>query len=126
MQQEFSVPLPQSFPTNCCCLVGNMREGQFVPAPSGYRQREVSLCVGDNAHAILFNSDADVLHTIASLIDNVTCDLSLRLSRQCDDGEEDGDDGFLVHVHFDLSVLPYSRKGENMSVWDVKSSYTGT
>ena len=33
-------------------MVGNVREGQFVPMPGGYRQCEVPLCVGDNAHAV--------------------------------------------------------------------------
>ncbi len=94
------VPVGVSRVGDCRRLVGNVREGQFVPAPSGYRQREMSLRVGDNAHAVLFNSDADVLHAVTPLIDDVAYDLRLCLPRYYDEREQSGDDGFLVHFTF--------------------------
>jgi hypothetical protein len=57
----------------------------------------MSLCIGDNAHAILFDANADVFYCLASLINDVTFDLRLRLPRHCSEGEQNGDDGFLIH-----------------------------
>ena len=73
---------------DCRRLVGNVCEGQFVPATSGYRQREVPLCVGDNAHAVPFDSDADVLNRLATLVDDLASDGGLRLYRQREENSE--------------------------------------
>ena len=93
------VPIGVSCVGNRCRLIGNMRECQVVPAPFGYHQRKVSLCVGDDTYAVLFNANADVFYCLASLINDVTFDLRLRLPRHCSECEQDDDnDGLLVHI----------------------------
>ena len=46
---------------------------------------------------MLFDANADVFYCLASLINDVTFDLRLRLPRHCSECEQDGDDGLLVH-----------------------------
>ena len=84
----------------CNCLIGNVRKCQFILASCGYRQREISLRVGDNAHAVLLNANTDVFHALTPFINNVTFDRCLCLSRHCDEGEDNSDDGLLVHCFF--------------------------
>ena len=62
---------------NCRRLIGNVCEGQVFSAPNGYRQREISLYVGDNSHAVLIDSNTNVLHAVAPLIDDMAFDVYL-------------------------------------------------
>jgi len=60
----------------------------------------MSLRVGDNAHTVLLNSDANVFDVLAPFIYDVTFDRCLCLSHHCDEGKQWGDDGLLVHCFF--------------------------
>ena len=72
---------------------------------------------------VRFNANADVFYCLASLINDVTFDLRLCLPCHCDEGEQNSDDGFLVHVRLCLYLLLYIRCNRgNMTLRGVKLS----
>jgi hypothetical protein len=78
---------------------------QQIVTHCGYRQREMSLRVGYNAHTILLDSDTDVLHALAPFINDVPFNSSLCLACHCNEDKQYGDDGSLQSKAAKPSVL---------------------
>ena len=79
-----------------------MGEHQVVLSIARYLYCEVTIGIRNRSDAVLFKTYTNVFNLFTSFIDNRTFEGNLSLPRQCDDGEENGDDGFLHISNFDI------------------------